>query len=70
MKWGFWKDSDCKDNCLILNNISKYWEYLNDNNEPLSAELKYADNKTRSLKSYKFEFQQAKLTYYKERQVI
>ncbi|XP_065160617.1 arf-GAP with Rho-GAP domain, ANK repeat and PH domain-containing protein 2 isoform X2 [Atheta coriaria] len=68
MKWGFWKDSDCKDNCLILNNISKYWEYLNDNNEPLSAELKYADNKTRSLKSYKFEFQQAKLTYYKERQ--
>ncbi|KAF5288224.1 hypothetical protein FQA39_LY03992 [Lamprigera yunnana] len=67
LRWGYWDESDRKDNVLVLSSISKYWEYIHEKPLPVSGELKYADNKTKTFKLYTFEFAQAKLSYYKDK---
>ncbi|XP_017773317.1 PREDICTED: arf-GAP with Rho-GAP domain, ANK repeat and PH domain-containing protein 2 [Nicrophorus vespilloides] len=67
LKWGYWDDNDRKDNCLIINKISKYFEILNNNSLPLQAELKFADHKSKNMKPFMFEFLQAKLVQYKDK---
>lgn len=69
LKWGYWDEGDRKDNCLILTNISKYREYFHDKCLPVSAELKFADKKSKNFKVHMFEFSQAKLICYKDKAV-
>lgn len=67
LRWGYWDELDRKDNCLILTNISKYREFIHDKSIPVSAELRFADNKTKHFKTSSFEFAQAKLSHYKDK---
>lgn len=69
LRWGYWDESDRKDNCLVLSLIAKYWEYIQEKPLPLCGELKYVDNKSKTFKNYMFEFAQAKLSYYKDKTV-
>ncbi|XP_022910066.1 arf-GAP with Rho-GAP domain, ANK repeat and PH domain-containing protein 2 [Onthophagus taurus] len=70
LKWGYWDDSDRKDNCLILSPISKYAMYISDKIYPVSGELKYADSKSKNFRSHMFDLRQAKLSYYKDHKCI
>lgn len=69
LKWSYWEESDRKENCLIVSQLSKYWEYIQDKPLPVSGELKYADSKSKNFKPYTFEFAQSKLNYYKDKSV-
>lgn len=69
LRWGYWDDADCKDNCLILvlNTILRDVAPLAKAPMAPSGELRFADLKSKSFKSYLFEFSQAKLSYYKDK---
>lgn len=70
LKWGYWDESDRKDNCLILTKISKYNDYyFYDKSLSVSGEMKFADSKSKNYKTHMFEFSQAKITCYKDRSV-
>lgn len=61
LRWSYWDEIDRKDNYLVLVPLSKYWEFIRKDPLPVSAELKFADSKSRYLKQCIFEFSQAKL---------
>lgn len=69
LRWGYWDDADCRDNCLILvlNTILRDVAPLAKAPMAPSGELRFADLKSKSFKSYLFEFSQAKLSYYKDK---
>lgn len=69
VNWAYWDSSDIKDNYLLLAHNTLYKEILPLAKPPISksGELKFADRKTKSFKSYTFEFSQAKLSYYKDK---
>ncbi|KAJ8981459.1 hypothetical protein NQ317_000135 [Molorchus minor] len=67
LKWGYWDESDRKDNYLTIAPLSKYWEFILDKPLPVSGELKFADNKSRLFKLLTFQFSQGKLTCFKEK---
>ncbi|XP_054275592.1 arf-GAP with Rho-GAP domain, ANK repeat and PH domain-containing protein 3-like isoform X2 [Macrosteles quadrilineatus] len=69
LRWGYWDDADCKDNCLILV-INTLLQNLQPIAKPPVAqcgELRFADLKSKSFKCHLFEFSQAKLCYYKDK---
>lgn len=71
LRWGYWDEADRKDNCLVLTSMEKYKPF-DDAEEPsavLSEEFRFADNKTRTFKSFTFKFSQMKLSYYKDKSV-
>ncbi|XP_039287667.1 uncharacterized protein LOC111058843 [Nilaparvata lugens] len=69
LRWSYWDDADCKNNCLVLAENTLFEEVmpLAKQAVPKSGELKFADLKSKSFKSYVFEFSQAKLSYYKDK---
>lgn len=69
LRWSYWEENDRKDNHLILLPIAKYSDFIYDKSTPLSAELKFSDNRSRNFKMYTFEFAQSKLNCYKDRTV-
>ncbi|XP_050460314.1 uncharacterized protein LOC126856126 [Cataglyphis hispanica] len=68
-RWGYWDPDDRKDNVLILKKDRLYKDIVPLVKPPMtiSGELKFADTKTKNLKSYLFEFSQAKLCCYKDK---
>lgn len=72
LRWGYWNETDRKDNCLVITPMQKYKPFDKPTSSLIiSEELKFADNKTKNYKSYIFKFEQAKLCYYKTmKQVI
>lgn len=71
LQWGYWENTDCKDNCLVLRPNTLFKELSTESQRPIamSGELKYVDDKSKSFKNYMFEFSQAKLSYYKDKNV-
>ncbi|KAJ3663437.1 hypothetical protein Zmor_007698 [Zophobas morio] len=67
LRWSYWDEPDRKDNHLVLLPYTKYSDFVVDKNTPLSADLKFSDNRSRGFKLYTFEFSQAKLNCYKDR---
>jgi len=69
LRWGYWSDVDRKDNCLVLcqNTVLREAAGQAKYPLPLCRELRFADRKSKSFKTYLFEFSQAKLCYYKDR---
>ncbi|XP_044731613.1 uncharacterized protein LOC123294596 [Chrysoperla carnea] len=69
LQWGYWENTDCKDNCLVLRPNTLFKELSTESQRPIamSGELKYVDDKSKSFKNYMFEFSQAKLSYYKDK---
>ncbi|EGI60849.1 Arf-GAP with Rho-GAP domain, ANK repeat and PH domain-containing protein 2 [Acromyrmex echinatior] len=68
-RWGYWDSDDRKDNVLILRKDRLYKDIVPLVKPPMtiSGELKFADIKTKNLKTYLFEFSQAKLFCYKDK---
>ncbi|XP_070517337.1 uncharacterized protein Rhogap15b isoform X2 [Cardiocondyla obscurior] len=68
-RWGYWESDDRKDNVLVLRKDRLYKDIVPLVKPPMtiSGELKFADTKTKNLKSYLFEFSQAKLCCYKDK---
>ncbi|XP_018357944.1 PREDICTED: uncharacterized protein LOC108757823 isoform X1 [Trachymyrmex cornetzi] len=68
-RWGYWDSDDRKDNILILRKDQLYKDIVPLVKPPMtiSGELKFADIKTKNLKTYLFEFSQAKLFCYKDK---
>ncbi|XP_077278890.1 rhoGAP_ARAP and RA_ARAPs domain-containing protein RhoGAP15B [Temnothorax americanus] len=68
-RWGYWDSDDRKDNALILRKDRLYKDIVPLVKPPMtiSGELKFADTKTKNLKTYLFEFSQAKLCCYKDK---
>ncbi|KAF4526299.1 hypothetical protein B566_EDAN015214 [Ephemera danica] len=71
VRWGYWDETDRKDNQLVLAPCPVYQEILPLAKPPLAAcsEVKFADTKSKSFKPSVFELSQAKLCYYKDRKV-
>ncbi|EFA00372.1 arf-GAP with Rho-GAP domain, ANK repeat and PH domain-containing protein 1 [Tribolium castaneum] len=67
LRWSYWEESDRKDNHLVLLPIAKYSDFIHDKSTPVSAELKFSDNRSRNFKLYTFEFSQAKLNCFKDK---
>lgn len=69
LKWAYWDSSDSKDNYLLLGNNTIYKEIIPLTKPPISkaGELRFADKKSKSFKTFIFEFSQAKLSYYKDK---
>uniref|UniRef100_A0A1B6IHX6 Arf-GAP with Rho-GAP domain, ANK repeat and PH domain-containing protein 2 n=1 Tax=Homalodisca liturata TaxID=320908 RepID=A0A1B6IHX6_9HEMI len=69
LRWGYWDDQDCRDNCLILviNTIIRDIQPLAKPPVAQCGELRFADLKSKTFKVYVFEFSQAKLCYYKDK---
>ncbi|XP_049784428.1 arf-GAP with Rho-GAP domain, ANK repeat and PH domain-containing protein 2 [Schistocerca cancellata] len=69
LRWGYWDDADRKDNCLVLCRNTVLEEVAPLAKPPLSmcGELKFADRKNKSFKNFLFEFSQAKLCYYRDK---
>ncbi|KAG5896364.1 hypothetical protein JTB14_005842 [Gonioctena quinquepunctata] len=67
LKWGYWEETDRKDNYLTLVPLSKYWEFILEKPIPVSGEMKFADNKSRLFKLMTFQFSQGKLTIFKDK---
>ncbi|KAI5701624.1 hypothetical protein M8J75_011445 [Diaphorina citri] len=55
VEWGYWDEMDRRDNALFLHSLA------------VCGDLKYADRKSKSFKSFLFEFSQSKLCYYKDK---
>ncbi|KAJ1523578.1 hypothetical protein ONE63_001425 [Megalurothrips usitatus] len=69
LRWGYWDEPDRAQNFLVLVPNTPLQE-LNSLVSPpitMSGELRFADQKTKSFKTYPFEFNQAKLQYYKDK---
>ncbi|XP_011154145.1 uncharacterized protein LOC105191995 [Harpegnathos saltator] len=68
-RWGYWESDDRKDNVLILKKDRLYKDIVLLVKPPMtiSGELKFADTRTKNLKTYLFEFSQAKLCCYKDK---
>ncbi|XP_008550939.1 arf-GAP with Rho-GAP domain, ANK repeat and PH domain-containing protein 1 [Microplitis demolitor] len=68
-RWGYWDPEDRKDNILILKKDRLYRDIVPRIKPPMtiSGELKFADTKSKSFKTYLFEFSQAKLCCYKDK---
>ncbi|XP_011866425.1 PREDICTED: uncharacterized protein LOC105561237 isoform X3 [Vollenhovia emeryi] len=68
-RWGYWDSDDRKDNILVLRKDRLYKDIVPLVKPPMtiSGELKFADTKTKNLKTYLFEFSQAKLYCYKDK---
>ncbi|RLU19239.1 hypothetical protein DMN91_007796 [Ooceraea biroi] len=68
-RWGYWDPDDRKDNVLVLKKNRLYKDIVPLVKPPMtiSGELKFADTKTKNLKTYLFEFSQAKLCCYKDK---
>ncbi|XP_011172382.2 uncharacterized protein LOC105204845 [Solenopsis invicta] len=68
-RWGYWDSDDRKDNTLILRKDRLYKDIVPLVKPPMtiSGELKFADTRTKNLKTYLFEFSQAKLFCYKDK---
>ncbi|XP_011636050.1 uncharacterized protein LOC105426497 [Pogonomyrmex barbatus] len=68
-RWGYWDTDDRKDNVLVLKKDRLYKDIVPLVKPPMtiSGELKFADTKTKNLKTYLFEFSQAKLCCYKDK---
>ena len=69
LKWSYWDEVDRKDNCLVLTTLKKYRRYLDETSIPVPIEMRFADSKSRNFKTFMFEFSQANLSYYKDRNV-
>ena len=71
LRWSYWDEIDSKDNYLALTPNTALRELRPLSSPPLSVSsvLKYADDRTKSFKSYLFQFSQAKLSYYKDKNV-
>ncbi|XP_063245220.1 uncharacterized protein LOC134546360 [Bacillus rossius redtenbacheri] len=69
LRWSLWDDADCRDNCLVLTRCTLFSETHPFTKQPLTmcGELRFADQKSKSFRSYLFEFSQAKLCYYKDK---
>ncbi|KAL1130714.1 hypothetical protein AAG570_011955 [Ranatra chinensis] len=69
LRWVHWDPADCKDNYLVLTPNIVFREIIPIAKPPMTkcGELKYADPKSKSFKTYLFEFSQAKLSYYKDK---
>lgn len=67
LKWGYWDETDRKDNYLTCVSLSKYWEYIIDKPLPVSGELRFADHKTRLFKLMLFQFTQGSLSCFKDK---
>uniref|UniRef100_A0A1B6MF42 Arf-GAP with Rho-GAP domain, ANK repeat and PH domain-containing protein 2 n=1 Tax=Graphocephala atropunctata TaxID=36148 RepID=A0A1B6MF42_9HEMI len=69
LRWGYWDDQDCRDNCLILviNTIIRDIQPLAKPPVAQCGELRFADLKSKAFKVYIFEFSQAKLCCYKDK---
>ncbi|XP_014480433.1 PREDICTED: arf-GAP with Rho-GAP domain, ANK repeat and PH domain-containing protein 1 isoform X2 [Dinoponera quadriceps] len=68
-RWGYWDPEDRKDNTLVLKKDRLYKDIVPLVKPPMtiSGELKFADTRTKNLKTYLFEFSQAKLCCYKDK---
>ncbi|XP_020278516.1 uncharacterized protein LOC109852089 [Pseudomyrmex gracilis] len=68
-RWGYWDTDDRKDNILVLKMDRLYKDIVPLVKPPMtiSGELKFADSRTKNLKTYLFEFSQAKLCCYKDK---
>lgn len=69
LRWGYWNEADRKDNCLVLTSMEKYkpFDDTEESSAVLSEEFRFADNKTKTFKSFTFKFSQMKLSYYKDK---
>ncbi|XP_032673778.1 arf-GAP with Rho-GAP domain, ANK repeat and PH domain-containing protein 1 [Odontomachus brunneus] len=68
-RWGYWDPEDRKDNILVLKKDRLYKDIVPLVKPPIttSGELKFADTRTKNLRTYHFEFNQAKLCCYKDK---
>lgn len=71
LRWGYWDERDRKDNCLVLkkNDLLQHVAPLVKPSLVVCEELKFADYKSKSFKSYQFEFSRAQLCYFKDKSV-
>lgn len=69
LRWGYWDEPDRAQNFLELvpNNALQELNSMVTPPITMSGELRFADQKTKSFKTYPFEFSQAKLCYYKDK---
>lgn len=70
LEWGYWDEGDRRDNALVLasnhewrNEISPMFKQP----QAVCGDLKFADRKSKSFKSFLFEFSQSRLCYYKDK---
>lgn len=71
LRWGYWDDIDRKDNMLVLRRNDLFQQVAPLVKPPvmLCEEFKFADQKSKSFKSYQFQFSHAKLSYFKDKSV-
>lgn len=71
LRWSYWDELDRKDNCLVLrkNDIFQAIAPLAKPPILVGGEYKFADQKSKSFKTYQFQFTCAKLCYYKDKSV-
>ncbi|XP_071446305.1 uncharacterized protein RhoGAP15B [Hetaerina americana] len=71
LRWGYWDDVDRKDNLLALTPSTLLLEaaHLARTKPPtiVNGELRFADARSKSFRTYMFEFSQAKLSCYKDK---
>jgi hypothetical protein len=66
-----WSSYNVNFNIMNLRNVPFSFSFLLQARYPLAlcGDLRFADRKNRSFKTYLFEFSQAKLSYYKDKRV-
>nr|XP_018909007.1 PREDICTED: arf-GAP with Rho-GAP domain, ANK repeat and PH domain-containing protein 1 [Bemisia tabaci] len=69
LRWGYWDEADRRANYLVITKNELFQEIVPLAKPPLAmcGELRFADTKSKSFKSYLFEFSQARLCYYKDK---
>lgn len=69
LRWSYWDETDRKDNCLVLRKNDVFQAVAPLAKPPIlvGGEYKFADQKSKSFKTYQFQFTCAKLCYYKDK---
>lgn len=69
LRWGYWDEPDRANNFLVLvpNTVLQELNTVITPPIMMSGELRFADQKSKSFKTFPFEFSQAKLCYYKDK---
>ncbi|XP_026500877.2 arf-GAP with Rho-GAP domain, ANK repeat and PH domain-containing protein 2 [Vanessa tameamea] len=70
LRWGYWDEEDRKDNYLVVkeNKILHEFEALRHSTSLVCGELRLANETMKAFKLHMFEFNDAKLCYFKDKQ--
>ncbi|CAH0546516.1 unnamed protein product [Brassicogethes aeneus] len=67
LRWGYWDEPDRKENHLVLARLSDYGDYFRETKPEMpGGDLKFADFRTKLLRTLMFNFSSATLRCYKE----